>query len=69
MEKMKTRYTTLCKKMTDFIVKAELVKSVVINCNFLHSTNKSCLEAVSKYKEFYQVYHLNELKIISITSY
>lgn len=69
MEKLKIRYTTLYQEMTDFIVKAGLEKSVMINCDLLHSAIKSYYEAVSKYKDFLQINYLEELKIISHISY
>ena len=50
IEKLKIRYTTLYQEMTDFIVKAGLEKSVMINYDLLYSTIKSYYEAVSIYK-------------------
>lgn len=69
MEKLITRYTTIYQEMTDFIVKAGLEKSVVINCDLLCFTIKSYYEAVSKYKDFFRINYLEELKIISNISY
>lgn len=65
MEELKTRYTTLYQEMTDFIVKAGLEESVAINSDLLHSAINSYYEAVSEYKDFFQINHLDELKIIS----
>lgn len=69
IEKLKIRYTTLYQEMTDFIVKAGLEKSVMINYDLLYSTIKSYYEAVSKYKDFFRLNYLEELKIISYISY
>lgn len=69
MENMITRYTTLYQEMTDFIVKAGLEKRVAINCDLLCSTIISYYEDVSKYKEFFRINYLEELKIISHISY
>ena len=64
MENMITRYTTLYQEMTDFIVKAGLEKRVAINCDMLCSKIIIYYEYFYKYKEFFMINYIEELKII-----